>query len=81
MAWVDFRKYLKGPKDAAAEEKLWIDLAETDKVIFTSGKSCRSEIPGFFRLCFAYPTIGDSKDPKAAMKELKKRLVKKFVKK
>lgn len=81
MAWVDFRKYLKGPKDAAAEEALWIELAEKDKVIFTTGESCKSDIPGFFRLCFAYPDIGDSKDPTVAIKELKKRLVKKFGKK
>ena len=78
MAWVDFRKYLKAPKDAAAEEALWIDLAENDKVIFTTGESCKSTIPGFFRLCFAYPDIGDSEDPKIAMKELKKRLMKTY---
>lgn len=81
MAWVDFRKYLKAPKDAAAEQALWKELCEKDKIIFTTGESCKSSIPGFFRLCFAYPEVGDSKDPMVAMKELKKRLVKKFGKK
>ena len=78
MAWVDFRKYLRYPKDAAAEKELWLDLCENQKIIFTSGESCKTELPGFFRVCFAYPDIGDSDDLQIAMKELKRRLVNKF---
>lgn len=78
LAWVDFRSYLKPPKDFAAEKTLWLELVKTSKIIFTSGQSCRSEKPGFFRLCFSYPEIGDTKDPTIAMKELKRRLIKKF---
>jgi aspartate/methionine/tyrosine aminotransferase len=40
MAWVDFRKYLKEPKDAKAEADLWKDLCDNDKIIFTTGESC-----------------------------------------
>ena len=75
MAWVDFRKYLREPKDAAAESELWMELCDEDKIIFTSGESCRTSIPGFFRVCFAYPDPGDSGDYQIAMKELKRRLV------
>jgi 1-aminocyclopropane-1-carboxylate synthase len=78
MAWVDFRKYLKEPKDAQAEADLWEDLCDNSKIIFTTGESCKTAEPGFFRVCFAYPDIGDSKDMQVAMKELKKRLIKKF---
>ena len=79
MAWVDFRKYLKEPTHAA-EYELYLDLCDNHKIIFTTGDSCKCEIPGFFRLCFAYPDIGTSKDMQIAMKELKKRLVNKYKK-
>jgi bifunctional pyridoxal-dependent enzyme with beta-cystathionase and maltose regulon repressor activities len=78
MAWVDFRQYLREPKDHAAEYELYLDLCDNHKIIFTTGDSCRSEVAGFYRLCFAYPDIGTSKDMQVAMKELKKRLIAKF---
>lgn len=76
MAWADFRRYLK--EDTwDAEQELWMELFESSRVLFTTGSSCQSEVPGFFRICFAWPAASEE-DPAIAMKELKKRLVAKF---
>jgi hypothetical protein len=39
---------------------------------------CRSNEPGFFRVCFGAPVFSETGDVTGAIKELKKRLVKKF---
>ena len=76
MAWADFRKYLPEPT-WEGEKQLWLELFDKAKILFTTGKSCQSEVPGFFRICYAWPKATDE-DPAIAMKELKSRLIKHF---
>ena len=57
------------------EEAIYLDLIQNYKVILTSGASCLAEEPGWFRICFAYPYVGQRDDVTEAMGELKKRLI------
>ena len=73
MAWVDMSKFLSKPS-FAAEKELWLELCNKYKIILTTGESCFSNKPGMFRVCFAYPDIGNSNDYTCATDQLKKRL-------
>lgn len=76
MAWADFRKHLR-TASWDAELELWKELFSTSRILLTTGKSCRSSEPGFFRICYAWPAVTEE-DPTVAMKELKARLIKHF---
>jgi len=52
FALCDLRAFLSEPT-FAAEEALWEELLETQRVNLTPGGACRIAEPGFFRLCFA----------------------------
>ena len=75
MCWADFRHLLKS-NDFKGEKELWLDLIQKQKVLLTSGESCFTQTPGFYRICFAYPYVGEKDDVTEAMQELKTRLVK-----
>ena len=74
MAWADFRHLLKEPTPEG-EQEIYLDLIQNYKVILTSGASCLAEEPGWFRICFTYPYVGQRDDVTEAMGELKKRLL------
>ncbi len=76
MAWLDLRARLAAPT-WEAERALWEDLFRRSRVLFTTGRSCGSRAPGFFRVCFAWPAA-TGEDPAVAMKELARRLVRHF---
>ena len=81
MAWVDMSMFLE-EQTFEAEQKLWEELCAV-KILITPGGACFSDKPGFYRVCFAYPDVGDcdSDDYEcytAAIKELTKRLQSKF---
>ena len=76
MAWADFRRHLK-EQSWAGELALWKDLFARSKILLTTGQSCHSAVPGFFRVCFAWPAVTPD-DPTAAMRVLKSRLLKHF---
>ena len=76
MAWADFRRHLR-TATWDAELELWRDLFSTSRILLTTGKSCSSNEPGFFRICYAWPAVTDD-DPTVAMKELKARLLTHF---
>jgi hypothetical protein len=76
MAWLDLRARLEAPT-WEAERALWEDLFRRSRVLFTTGRSCGSRAPGFFRVCFAWPAATEE-DPAVAMKELSRRLVRHF---
>lgn len=67
FAWADFSSFLK---EGQTEEELWVELADDAKVIFTTGKSCKEDKPGRFRVVYPWPEGGPE-----AMKELGNRLV------
>jgi bifunctional pyridoxal-dependent enzyme with beta-cystathionase and maltose regulon repressor activities len=75
-AWLDLRARLAAPT-WEAEQALWEDLFRRSRVLLTAGRSCGSRIPGFFRVCFAWPAATEE-DPAAAMRELARRLVRHF---
>lgn len=77
MAWADFRHLLKEPS-WEAETQLWNELFDEHRVLLTTGRSCRAHAPGYFRICYAYPAVGDSGDEQVAMRELRRRLLDKF---
>ena len=70
MAWADFSKYLIHFK---SEKDMWLDLHNSSKILFTTGKSCHGEKPGMFRVCYAWPTVLES-DKTQAMRVLGERL-------
>lgn len=76
MAWADFRAHLRTPT-WEAELELWKDLFSTSRVLLTTGKSCCSSEPGFFRICYAWPAVTED-DPTVAMTELRARLGRHF---
>ena len=73
FAWADFRHHLRSPT-WEAEHELWLELNDRVKVLFTTGRSCGSLEPGFFRICYACPKALPE-DPGVAMRELQERLV------
>jgi 1-aminocyclopropane-1-carboxylate synthase len=76
MAWADFRVHLRS-QTWDAEYNLWRELFARSRILLTTGKSCHSSVPGFFRVCFAWPAVSEE-DPTVAMRELKLRLVSHF---
>ena len=74
MVWADFRHLLKEPTPEG-EQAIYLDLIKNYKVIMTAGQSCLAEEPGWFRICFAYPYVGQRDDVTEATTELKKRLL------
>lgn len=89
MAWADFSAYLPVNASWADENALWKELFNDYKILFTTGESCAASRPGFFRICFTYPTVFASDanatsgidfdsvsqpDVGIAMRELKSRL-------
>ena len=66
MAWADFRHLLK-EQSANGETALFMDLIQNYKICLSSGASCFASAPGFFRICFAYPYVGQSDDVAEAM--------------
>ena len=49
MAWLDLRARLAAPT-WEAERALWLDLFRRSRVLLTTGRSCGSRLPGFFRV-------------------------------
>jgi len=51
FAFCDFRRYLKS-ETFIAEQELFHTL-NNGGILITPGESCRSPLPGFFRICYA----------------------------
>jgi len=55
--WVDLSSLLpEGSSDAAREEALTLSLFREARVLLTPGLACHASAPGFYRLCFAWPS-------------------------
>eukprot|EP00743_Colponemidia_sp_Colp-15_P011879 GILK01013366.1.p1 GENE.GILK01013366.1~~GILK01013366.1.p1 ORF type:complete len:434 (-),score=53.43 GILK01013366.1:39-1298(-) len=53
---VDLRGLLGG-SSWEDERRLWRELFEEQKLLFTPGEACHCHLPGFFRFCFAWVSL------------------------